>query len=118
MPAKTAMQIKEIGYEKVMELYKLLTCECGYDNIVVDLTELTDGFFDIASCSNRVFTITKDNLRDERVMQMYDEILRKSELEDIIEKTVKCQIPDIRDRQEYDGYVYTLLKREGLLDGR
>lgn len=117
MPAKTAMQIKEIGFEKVAELYKLLTCECGYDNIVVDLTELPDGFFDIASLSYRIFTITKDNLRDDRVMRMYDEILRQSELEDIIEKTVKCQLPDIRNRQQYDGFVFSLLKKEGVIDG-
>lgn len=118
MPAKTAMQIKEIGFEKVMELYRLLTQECGYDNIVVDLTELPNGFFDIASYSDKIFTITRDNLRDDRVMQMYDEVLRKSELEDIIEKTVKCQLPDIRDKQEYDGYVHNLLVREGLMNGR
>lgn len=117
MPAKTAMQIKEIHYEKVLELYKLLTCECGYDNIVVDLTELPDGYFDIASTSDKIFTITKDTLRDERVMQMYDEILRQSELEEIIEKTVKCQLPDIRNRQQYDSYVYNLLMKEGLIDG-
>ena len=117
MPAKTAMQIKEIGFEKVMDLYRLLTNECGYDNIVVDLTELPDGFFDIASLSYRIFTITKDNLRDDRVMRMYDEILRQSELEDIIEKTVKCQLPDIRNRQQYDGFVFSLLKKEGVIDG-
>ena len=118
MPAKTAMQIKEIGFEKVMDLYRLLTDECGYDNIVVDLTELPGDFFDIASSSEKIFTITRDNLRDNRVVQMYDEVLRKSELEDIIEKTIKCQLPDIRDKQEYDGYVYNLLAREGLLNGR
>ncbi len=47
-------------------------------------------------------------------MKMYDEVLSQNELEEIRDKTVKCQIPDIRDKKKYDSFIQALLTKEGL----
>lgn len=118
MPARTAMQIKEINCQKIRNLYSLLINECGYDYIVVDLTEYPGEFFDIAALSNRLITITRPYASDQYRIKLFEEVLLQSELEDVRDKLVKCQLPDLRDKKAYDDYVYKLLDSEGIIGGK
>ncbi|WP_029231473.1 hypothetical protein [Butyrivibrio sp. VCB2006] len=117
MPAKTAMQIKEIGLSKVSNLYKLLAAECGYDYIVVDLTQYPDDFFEIAALSYRLIAITRAHASDLYKLKLFEEVLMQSGLEEVREKLVKCQVPDIRDKKAYEDYVRDLLESEGITGG-
>lgn len=117
MPARTAMQIKEIDCVKVKQLYNLLANECGYDYIVVDLTEHPGDFFDIAALSNRLITITRQYSADQYKIKLFEDLLLQGEMEELREKLVKCRVPDIRDRSEYNDFIEGLLISEGITDG-
>ena len=117
MPARTAMQIREISCQKLKHLYSLLINECGYDYIVVDLTEYPGEFFDIAALCYRLITITRPFASDQYKLKLFEEVLMQSELEEVREKLVKCQVPDIRDRKSYDDCVTRLLESEGIIGG-
>jgi hypothetical protein len=117
MPAGTAAQVREIGSEKVKELLGLLSKEGGYDYIVMDLTEHPDGFFEILSMCNKIFTITKNSPGDLARISQYEAIVRELGLSKIEAATVKCQLPDLRDKASYDKCIEELLCSEGLIDG-
>ncbi len=38
-------------------------------------------------------------------------------MEELREKLVKCRVPDIRDRSEYNDFIEGLLISEGITDG-
>lgn len=117
MPAGTAAQVREIGSEKVKELLGLLAKEAGYDYIVLDLTEYPDGFFEILSMCHKIFTISKNNPGDLSRINQYEAIIRELGFSKIEAATVKCQLPDLRDKIAYDRYIEELLSGEGLIDG-
>ena len=108
-PTRTALQVREIGYEKVLELIRVLSERCGYENILLDLTEYPDGFFDILSACDEIFTVTRSAPEDVYRMDKYIEVLQSNGHEDILSSTVKCNLPHIRNREEYIQYIKELL---------
>lgn len=117
LPAKTAMQIKEISFDKVKELLGLLSSSVGYDYVILDLTEYPEGFFDILTLCDRIFTISRSNLADSARLQQYEAVVRENGFGDIESRTVKCVLPDIRDKRGYETCLDQLLEQEVLTDG-
>ncbi len=108
-PARTAMQVKEISFEKVKELIRLLTEEAGYEYILLDLKEYPDGFFDILGMCDVIYTITRNNSADHYRMGKYNRVLGDNGYEDVIARTIKCMMPDVREGISYNRYIEALL---------
>ena len=90
-PAGTAMQIKEINASKVKLLIDLLSEKGGYEYIILDLKEYPDGFLDILSGCDIIYTITGESDEEQQRIAMYNRTLIENGYEDVAEKTVKCR---------------------------
>lgn len=71
-----------------------------YEYIILDLSESMQGLFDVLRLCVRVFTLTKeDKLAQSKIMQ-YEQLLQLYSYEDVLEKTCKCALPQIRRLSE------------------
>ncbi len=111
MPAKTAIQVKEISFEKIRELMELLADKAGYEYVVLDLTEYPEGFFDILSMCDHIITVCGKSTADAERIRAYDMVLRENLFSEIETKTIKVQLPDIRDKKAYNSLVSELIER-------
>ena len=111
-PAATAMQIKEIDNERLRNLIKLIFEECGYENVVLDLSDLPSGLFDILRFCNKVFTITGKTKAEIYKLRRYEEVLSQNGYEDICASGIKVSIPDGAGDKELSECARKLLYAE------
>ena len=116
-PAGTAMQIKEIGYDKIRELTELLTKEAGYEYILLDLKEYPDGFFEILDMCDVIYTVIRNNSADHYRLGRYTKALGENDYERVITKTMKCMLPDGRDISAYNRYIEDIIIRSQEVSG-
>ncbi len=108
-PAKTAMQIKEMGADKVRDLIRLLANEAGYEYVILDLKDYPDGFFEILSMCDVLYTINRNNSADQYRMGKYNRILCENGYEEVLSKTIRCFFPDDKGVSSYRRYVKELI---------
>ncbi|MCR5404860.1 MAG: hypothetical protein K6E91_13730 [Butyrivibrio sp.] len=113
VPAKTAMQIKEISYDRLKELITHLSEDAGYEYILLDLKDYPDGFYDILSMCDVVYTINRNNSADHYRIGRFNIALSENGYDRVIAKTVKFLLPDNRNPKNYDRFVDALIS-EGL----
>jgi hypothetical protein len=116
-PARTAMQLKEISYEKLRDLIRLLSETSGYENIILDLKDYPDGFFDILRMCDVVVTIARNNQADQYRLGRYNKALVENDYEEVCAKTIKTTLPDIKDRMSFDGCVQEILEKSKEVGG-
>ncbi|WP_026521460.1 hypothetical protein [Butyrivibrio sp. VCB2001] len=116
-PAKTAMQVKEISYEKIRELVELLAREAGYQYILFDLKDYPDGFFEILDMCDIVYTVMRNNSADHYRLGRYDKALLENDYERVLTKTMKCLLPDGRDITAYNRFIEDILIRSREVTG-
>lgn len=115
-PPKTTKQCRDIGYGQLMELIGHLSGDCGYRNIVIDLKDGSDDLFDILRSCDKVYTVTRFNDDDEYRMDRYKKILLENGYEDVLNKTIKCCVPHIKNSEFYDMCVSSLVRGVEVLD--
>ncbi|MCR5156056.1 MAG: hypothetical protein K6C96_05200 [Butyrivibrio sp.] len=115
-PPKTMKQCREISYLQLMKLIEHLSENCGYRNIVIDLKDYSDDLNDILRSCDKVYTITRLNDDDEYRMERYKKILLENGYEDVLNKTLKCCVPHIKNSEFYDMCVRSLVMGEEVLD--
>ena len=116
-PAKTAMQVKEISYEKIRELVELLAREAGYQYILFDLKDYPDGFFEILDMCDILYTVMRNNSADHYRLGRYDKALLENDYERVLTKTMKCLLPDGRDITAYNRFIEDILIRSREVTG-
>lgn len=116
-PAKTAMQVKEISYEKVRELVELLAREAGYQYILFDLKDYPDGFFEILDMCDIVYTVMRNNSADHYRLGRYEKALLENDYERVLTKSMKCLLPDGRDITAYNRFIEDILIRSREVTG-
>ncbi|MBO4458561.1 MAG: hypothetical protein J5802_12645 [Butyrivibrio sp.] len=114
-PAKTASQIKEITFERILSLSKLLSETAGYEYIVLDLSEFPDGLCDILRACDRVFTIVGESRTESYKITQYTKVLSQNGYDDILANTVRCLLPDEGSYDELSAYASNMLVREGII---
>ena len=116
-PAKTAMQLKEISYEKIRELVELLSREAGYQYILFDLKDYPDGFFEILDLCDIVYTVMRNNSADHYRIGRYDKALLENDYERVMAKTMKCLLPDGRDITSYNRFIEDIFMKSREVTG-
>ena len=67
-----------------------------YEYVVLDLSESMQGLFDILRMCRRIFTITsEDRIARAKIMQ-YEQLLALYEYSDLLDKTKRCCLPQVR----------------------
>lgn len=71
-----------------------------YEYVVLDLSESVQGLFDILRMCIKVFTITKEDRIAKAKLLQYERSLALCEYDDVLEKTHRCSLPQIRKMPE------------------
>ncbi|SFQ21690.1 hypothetical protein SAMN04487928_12428 [Butyrivibrio proteoclasticus] len=118
MPARTAMQIRDISADALKLLLELLVHEAGYKYVLLDLTEYPEGFFEILKLCDKLFTITRQTSADSYRVEIYEEVLRQNGYEDVFASMIKINLPDLKDPPAFSRYTYDLLKKEEIVSDK
>ena len=88
-----------------------------YEYVVLDLSENVQGLFDILRMCVKIFTLTReDRIAQSKIMQ-YEQLLAWYSYDDVLEKTKKCVVPQMRklpdDLEQYTrGELEEYVKKE------
>lgn len=94
-----------------------------YEYIILDLSESIQGLFDILQMCERIYTIEKEDSAAKSKVIQYEQLLSARKLDEVREKTAKCQLPVFRklpqEIEQYTKgtlaeYVKELMYREGI----
>ncbi len=118
-PARTSLQVRELRSSRVMDLVELLSGEAGYENIIMDLKEYPEDFFEVLSLCDVIYTLNRNTGQDQYRMGRYNQILAQNGYEDILSKTVKCHMPGYREPSQAKELAAALLGegKEGMNSG-
>lgn len=104
-PMKVGQNLLTVTENEWMNLFNRIEEYGGYDYVILDLSENMQGLFDILRRCNVIFTLTTSDKIAESKMMQYEQLLKKYECEDVVEKSRKCRIPRIlRLPDETDCY--------------
>ena len=67
-----------------------------YEYVVLDLSESMQGLFDILRMCIKVFTMTAGDKVSKAKLLQYEQVLELYEYEDVLQKTKKCHLPQIK----------------------
>jgi len=106
-----------------LDLLHNIECETDYEYVLLDLSDSVQGLFDILKVADKVITsVDNDEVAIFKLMK-YEECLKVSGYEEVIEKTKKCNVPHQHRKNgeihflgygELGEYVKTVL--QGVID--
>ena len=109
-PAFSFLDLGQVSAENWLLLINTLR-ECGnYDYLIIDLSEIIQGLFDILKECDVIYTIAlKDGLGPVRLDQ-YEKLLKTEDLDSVIERTNRCELPVLGDLPSgFDELAYSKL---------
>lgn len=100
-----------ISYEDFMlvrgqewvRLVETIAEKSDYELIVLDLGDQMQGLFDLLSVCDKVYTITKPDGIAMAKMTAFEEALRISQKEEVLNKMVKCRLPVFKEIPQKAG---------------
>lgn len=95
-PMKCGQNLLGITTKEWVQFFKRLQDIGEYEFIVMDLSECMQGLFDILRICHRVYTVTSEDRAGTEKLLQYEKILEQYSYEDILNKTIRCQIPRFR----------------------
>ncbi len=111
-PANSFISIRGVNAKEWNELIEAIRKTGLYQKILIDIAETTDGFLTLLeSCDNIFTTILPDEICT-RKLSDYEIALRISGYDDLLEKTLRCQMPYdfiYQDKSTKRNYIENLL---------
>lgn len=95
-PMKSGQNLLSVMPAEWMSLFQKIEEIGEYKYVVLDLSESMQGLFDILRMCVRIFTLTKEDRIAQSKLMQYEQVLALYEYEDVLEKTCKCSIPNIK----------------------
>lgn len=92
-PVFSSMDLSMIERREWMELLDVLEHCCGFDYIILDLSDVVQGLFDILRRCSTVYTIVREDGFAEAKLEQYEMLLNRMEYTDVLHKTQKCRMP-------------------------
>ena len=123
-PGENFLDFLHVTGEEWCSFLSEIAQSCGYQTIILDISEQMQGLLEVLSSCDHIYTITKDDTMAKCKMTQYESILQKSGQEAILQKTRKCCIPMMREQMiqieemgsgELAAYAGKVLKEDGIL---
>lgn len=95
-PMKSGQNLLTVSVGEWMQLLHKITDLDEYEYVVLDLSESMQGLFEILRICSKVFTLTQDDHIAQCKLAQYEQILALYEYEDVLRKTCRCNLPQIR----------------------
>lgn len=95
-PMKSGQNLLSVMPSEWMSLFQKIEEIGEYKYVVLDLSESMQGLFDILRMCVRIFTLTKEDRIAQSKLMQYEQVLALYEYEDVLEKTCKCSLPNIK----------------------
>lgn len=104
-PMKSGQNLLTVPKEDWQKLMKAIDEMCGYEYVVMDLTDSMQGLFDVMRSCEKIYTITRDDRIARSKLAQYEQLLSLYQYEDILGKTKKFDPPKIkRISEEIEQY--------------
>ncbi|MCM1044767.1 MAG: hypothetical protein NC417_04590 [Candidatus Gastranaerophilales bacterium] len=104
-PMRSGQNLLGISGAEWLKLLQKIGEFGGYEYVVLDLTENMQGLFEILRQCVQVFTLTKNDRVAKCKLTQYEQILALYDYEDVLHKTKRCSLPQIRrlpeDMEQY-----------------
>lgn len=120
-PMQSQMQLWETEGGQWLELCRKIAQIGEYDYIILDLDDGMSGLFDLLRECYKIYTITREDSFAVAKLNQYEQILKFHELEDIVDKTVKCRFPifkevpvnlELMTHGQLAGYVKAIIRED------
>jgi cellulose biosynthesis protein BcsQ len=96
-PAFSFLDLGQVSAENWLLLINTLR-ECGnYDYLIIDLSEIIQGLFDILKECDVVYTIAQKEGLGPAKLDQYEKLLKTEDLDSVIERTSRCELPLFND---------------------
>lgn len=95
-PAFSCLDLQRVEKEEWLALLDELGQSGLYEYVILDLSEVINGLFDILRLCSRVYTIVRDDGFAAAKQEQYEALLTCLDHEDILENTKKCRLPLFR----------------------
>ncbi len=92
-PVFSCLDLRQVEKEEWLALLEELEQSGLYEYVILDLSEVIDGLFDILKLCCRVYTIVRDDGFAAAKQEQYEALLSCLNHEDILENTRKCRLP-------------------------
>lgn len=96
-PFGSFLDLVSVEGEEWRELFKEIERGSNYEYLILDLSDAVQGLFDILRMCDVVYTMTREDGFAMAKIAQYEEILKKSNYEDVWKKTRKCSFPLIKN---------------------
>ncbi len=95
-PSTSFKDLQSIHAETWLELLDAIQEEELFEYIILDLADCVQGLFELLRQCNIIYTIVKDDSMAVAKFKQYEEYLQDMEYEDVLDKTKKKKLPQIR----------------------
>uniref|UniRef100_UPI004056D093 hypothetical protein n=1 Tax=Acetatifactor sp. TaxID=1872090 RepID=UPI004056D093 len=95
-PMKAGQNLLTVTMGEWIRLLKKIAELGEYEYVILDLSESMQGLFDILRICTKVFTLTQEDCIAQSKLVQYEQMLALYEYEDVLKKTCKCKMPQIR----------------------
>lgn len=94
-PAFSGFDIFRMRWEEWERLFETLESS-KYEYVILDLSDGVQGLFEMLRRCSRIYTIVREDGFAQAKCRQYEDILRKADYADVLEKTKKVQIPVLK----------------------
>ena len=96
-PFDSFLDFISVSREEWIQLIEEIEKGSDYEYLILDLSDAVQGLFDILRLCDVVYTLQREDGFSMAKIAQYEEVLKKSNYEDIWKKTKHCTIPTIKN---------------------
>lgn len=96
-PFDSFLDFVSVSREEWIQLFQEIERGSDYEYLILDLSDGVQGLFDILRLCDVVYTLSREDGFAMAKIAQYEEVLKKSNYEDIWKKTKHCTIPVIKN---------------------
>lgn len=96
-PFDSFLDFVSVSRDEWINLFREIERGSDYEYLILDLSDAVQGLFDILRLCDVVYTLSREDGFAMAKIAQYEEVLKKSNYEDIWKKTKHCTIPTIKN---------------------
>lgn len=96
-PVSSFLDLQDVSSENWKQFFTYITEQVDMDVIILDLSELVNGFVDMLSVCDEIYTCYDENDVSYGKLQQYKHFLACMQKQDILDKTKEYRIPQIQN---------------------